>query len=750
MSRLLEAALFGLLIGIVGLLVSFAPSAYDLEEDVGLGLLFKLRGPRQPPADIVIVSIDREAAEHLKVSANPDRWPRSLHAQLISNLIRQGARVIVLDIYFIEPRSGTEDASLAEAIQQAGNVVLAEPLRAEQVRSLDSVGSTAGTLIVKKLRTIEPISEAAFATAPFVLPGMPVRVSQYWAFQTSAGDMPTFPIVAFQLSGSPVYGHFRDLMERVSTSQAGKLPRDAASALRARSAGRFIRDIRGIFEGDPTLAEKMMTELDRVSPSAYEADDYRLIKSLVQMYGGDNRRYLNFYGPPRTITTIPYDQALRLGQDSDGRKEISLKGKTVFVGYSEILLAQRQDSFHTVFSLPNGVFISGVEIAATAFANLLEDSAVKMLSSHSYVLLILAWGIVIGLICRTNGTVVAAVALLALSGFYLGAAEYQFKVYSVWYPIVVPLYLQAPLGFVGAVLVSYFETNRERQNIRSALGYYVPSDVVNELARNIVDIRRGGQTVYGACLFADAAGYTSLSETMRPRELSDLMHKYFEITFEPIKQNGGLVVELKGDSIIALWKAQRPDSSLGKRACAAALDLAKAVGQFNQTLVSVKLPTRIAVHAGEIFLGNIGAGDHYEYGVTGDTVNTVSRLDGLNKYLMTKILVSREVAGSFDGFLTREAGNFLLKGKTQPVLVYELIERAEEATGKQSRACAVFSEALEAFRRRAWDDAQGKFRQCIDILGEDGLSCFYLNLCEEYEKHPPKEPWLGVIPIEEK
>lgn len=750
MLRLLEAAVFGLLIGIVGLLVSFFPAAHDLEEDIGLGLLFKLRGARTPPSDVVVISIDRESAERLNVSPNPDRWPRSLHADLVGNLVREGAKVIVLDIYFIEPRSAADDASLADAIHRARNVVLAEPLRAEEVRSPDVAGAALGHMIVKKLKTIEPISQAAFAAAPFVLPRIPVRVNQYWAFQTSAGDLPTFPIVAFQLYALPVYRQFRDLLEKVSPSHAEKLPKVAVAAFKARGAGKFIRDIREIFESDPTLAEKMMTELDRSKLAASDADEYRLLKSLVRMYGGENRRYLNYYGFPRTITTLPYDQALRLGQDTGSRKPMNLKGKVVFVGYSEILLAERQDSFHTVFSLPNGVFVSGVEIAATAFANLLEDTPVKTLGSHSYILIILAWGIIVGLVCRTNGTVVGAVALVVLSGVYLAAAEYQFKVNDLWNPIVVPLFLQTPLSFVGAVLVNYFETNKERQNIRSALGYYVPSEVVNQLARNIVDIRRGGQTVYGACLFADAAGYTNLSETMGPRELSDLMHKYFELTFEPIKQNGGLVVELKGDSILAIWKAQRPDSALGKQACAAALGLAKAVSEFNQALESVKLPTRIAVHAGEIFLGNIGAGDHYEYGVTGDTVNTVSRLDGLNKYLDTQILVSREVVGDLNEFLAREAGSFLLKGKTQAVVVYELLERMGEAKDQQIQACATFSEGLDAFRRRAWSDAQRNFRQCIDILGQDGLSCFYLKLCEEYQRHPPEGTWTGVIPIDEK
>ncbi len=749
MLRLLKAAVFGLLIAIAGLVVSFFPATHHFEEDFELGLLFKLRGVSKAPSDVVVISIDRDSSERLNLPQNPDRWPRSLHAELIDQLVREGAKVIVLDVYFIEPRSDGSDASLAAAINRARNVVLAEPLRVEEVPASDGIGSM-GHTIVKPLRTIQPISQAAFATAPFVLPRFPLRINQYWTFQSGAGDLPTFPVVTFQLYALPVYRDFVALLEKVSPQHARRLPWTVGTGLQARGVAKFMRDIREIFESDPTLSEKMIAQLERSNLAASHGEKYRLLKSLVRMYGGENRRYLNYYGPPRTLTTVPYNHALRPGGISGDKKPVELKGKAVFVGYSEILLAERQDSFHTVYSQANGVFISGVEIAATAFANLLEDSPVKTISSYSYIFIILVWGMVIGTICRATGTIPAAVAVVILSLLYLAAAEYQFKAEATWYPIVIPLLVQTPLGIVGSMLLNYFETNKERQNIRNALGYYVPNDVVNQMARNIVDIRRGGQTVYGACLFADAAGYTNLSEKMGPRELSDLMHEYFETTFEPIKQHGGLVVELKGDSILAIWQAQGPDVTLGKKACAAALGLAKAVVRFNQAFASVSLPTRIAVHAGEIYLGNMGAGDHYEYGVTGDTVNTVARLDGLNKYLGTQILVSQEVVHDLNDFMTRNAGSFLLRGKTQPVVVYELLDRAEDANENQKQACAIFSDALGAFRRRAWDDAEKKFHECIDILGADSLSLFYLKLCKEYRMHPPDGSWTGVIPIDEK
>ena len=167
--------------------------------------------------------------------------------------------------------------------------------------------------------------------------------------------------------------------------------------------------------------------------------------------------------------------------------------------------------------------------------------------------------------------------------------------------------------------------------------------------------------------------------------------------------------------------------------------LADAVRQFNQGAINAKLPTRIAVHAGEFFLGNIGAGDHYEYGVTGDTVNTVSRLDGLNKYLETKILVSREAVGESEGFLTREAGSFLLKGKAQPVVVYELLGRAAEADDQRKKACAIFSEALGAFKVHTWTERQWKLIK-VSVFSKKMASRASIKLCAEYWAHPPEEP----------
>src|SRR5688572_27078166 len=143
MSRIKKTILFGLLIAAIGVVASFLDLAHELEEDSGLGLLFRLRGAKPAPAEVVIISIDRESSDHLGVHENPDRWPRSLHARLIDKLAEEGAKVITFDVYFIDPGSTTDDNLLAEAVRKAGNVVLAEQLKAKDISASDDAGVSA-------------------------------------------------------------------------------------------------------------------------------------------------------------------------------------------------------------------------------------------------------------------------------------------------------------------------------------------------------------------------------------------------------------------------------------------------------------------------------------------------------------------------------------------------------------------------------------------------------------------------------
>lgn len=751
MSLISKAIILGLLIGIAGLMVGLIPFGLELEESFGLDLLFKLRGVRQPPSDVIIVSIDKTSSDNLNLSDDLRKWPRSLHARLIENLVKEGASVIAFDISFLEPSSSREDNVFADAIGKARNVVLCKCLKTEKVLLNIKGKSPSGNLsIVSLVPPIPPIAQSAFALAPFPLPKVPVKVSQYWTFKTVAGDTPTLPIVAFQIYTMQAYDNFIQLLEKVSPDRAQDLPRNKEEIISTRNIERVIRNIREIFDNDPMIAERMLEELQVFNTLSNDDKQHQMIKSLIKMYQSNNSQYLNFYGPPHTIHTVSYYQVLLSQESVTGNKQIDVKGKAVFIGHSPLSEQEQKERFYTVFSQPDGLDLSGVEIAATALANLVEDKPVLPLRSGMYIAIIFLWGIAIGILSRIFTTVIGPLSVIGLSILYLIAAEYQFKTAGNWYPVVLPLFFQMPLAVVAAVVWKYIDSIKERQNIKKAFKYYLPDDVVDQLAKNISSLKASNQLVYGICLSTDAEQYTSLSEKMSPEELGSFMNKYYETVFKPIMQHGGTVSDIKGDSILAVWVASHPEATLRYKACLAALDIESAIHQFKQDSDTFQLPTRIGLHSGHIMLGSVGAIDHYEYRPVGDIVNTATRMEGLNKYLGTRILVSSDVINQLGGLQTRELGKFLLVGKSKPLVVHELICRREESSEQQRNAIAIFAEALDAFRRQSWDEAFGKFNETIEKFGEDGPSHFYLKLCEQYKKNPPDELWDGVVRMDKK
>src|SRR5919106_5273123 len=249
LSRLLKAIPLGLLVGVVGLVLSFFQFSHELEEDTGLGLLFKLRGVRQAPRDAVVISIDRESSEHLNIPDNPDKWPRSLHARLLDTLSEEGAAVVTFDLHFLESRNVDDDALFADAIKKSRNVVLADALMAKEIPVVaHGVSYAAEHNVIKTVKPFTPFSQSAIATAPFVLPRIPFKVNQYWTFQAATGDAPTFPVVAFQLFTIKIYEDFIRLLKQLGPPEAAKLPADAETVLSSKAVSKIVRDIKDIFD----------------------------------------------------------------------------------------------------------------------------------------------------------------------------------------------------------------------------------------------------------------------------------------------------------------------------------------------------------------------------------------------------------------------------------------------------------------------------------------------------------------------
>jgi adenylate cyclase len=235
----------------------------------------------------------------------------------------------------------------------------------------------------------------------------------------------------------------------------------------------------------------------------------------------------------------------------------------------------------------------------------------------------------------------------------------------------------------------------------------------------------------GACVMTDAEFYTSVAETIDPVSAVDFINRYFALLFRPVFDHGGFVSDLKGDGMLALWTDGASALELRRRVCLACLQMAESGLQFSRTHGMRGYSTRVGACFGPLALATVGTAAHSEYRAVGDTVNTSSRLEQLNKDLGTRILVCANVAQGLDEFLFRDLGPFQLRGKLNRVHVYELVALAAAATDSQRRLCAEFGAALAAYQHSRLTEAEERLKALCARYPGDGPSRFYLMRCQQ-------------------
>jgi adenylate cyclase len=205
------------------------------------------------------------------------------------------------------------------------------------------------------------------------------------------------------------------------------------------------------------------------------------------------------------------------------------------------------------------------------------------------------------------------------------------------------------------------------------------------------------------------------------------MNAYYEVIFEPVRRHGGIVSDVVGDAMMAIWAARHDDLAIRTAACRAALEILDAVERRNASGDGPTLPTRIGLHCGEMAMAHVGARDHFEYRAVGDIVNTASRLEGLNKELGTSLLVSAETLRGVGAAVSRPLGAFVLEGKRASIEVHELLGWEVDAAARHAKLCDGFAEGLAAFRQRDLRKAQTSFENVLSQNPGDGPSAWYLD-----------------------
>ncbi len=733
----------GCLVGMLGLVVILTPLGLWLEQEVGLDILFHLRGPRPVPPCVVIVALNEESAESLGLSPNFLKWPRHYHARLTEILAQQRPSVIAFDILFGDPTVQTDDEGFANAVLNAGNVILYEQLKKETI----PLNLTGYMYIEKTVPPMEALANSAALLAPFLLPKIPSNVSQCWTFEPGTGRNPTLPAAALQIHALSVYREFVQLLEAASPVLAGTFPDNVDDMRREQKLGWLIAKFRNIFEEEPSLPDKMIAMQDSVLPGL-DPDKKSILESFIRLYSNPDNLFLNFYGPPGSIPTIPFHTIIQSDSSSPALSE--LKGKAVFVGVSEPTDAGQRDGFRTVFSKPDGTDLSGVEIAATAFANLCENRPIRQLPPAFQFMLIFLYGLILSACALLFPAYSSACIVGAWTVAYALAARHEFASNSFWIPLGIPLLLLSPAALAGCLIKNFYCVRKGREDIRKAFGFFLPAKVIDQIVSDMPKMKgiaHSRQIAFGTVLCSDGEQYARLAEMMKPEELNKLLNSYYESVFTAVKANNGTISDIIGDSMLAVWATAHPDQSQRREACRAAWAMKNAVRQFNEQNRPFTLSTRIGLHYGEVLLGTVGGSGHYEYRPVGDVVNTAARIENLNKRFQTRILVTGTVIDGLHDFLLRELGRFVLSGKVNPVTVYELVCPVEESNHAREDLCSIFAAGLREFEKQHWDRAIAFFQECLRVSGKDAAASFYLGQCGIYQENPPGELWDGLVYI---
>jgi adenylate cyclase len=742
MPRWVKGLILGLATGLIGAVLGLTPLGADFEKHVGLDWLFEVRGAIEPPPEVAVVAINERDIAGLGLPRLPRDWPRSIHAELIEKLVERGASVIVFDMDFQRPKVAEDDAGFARAVADSERVVLFERLNGKRQPVFDTQGQQTGTIWMEELVPPIPVlAEAAKALAPFPVPKVQVNVYQFWSFKSSAGYVATMPSAALQVYALPVQQRWMTVLEQAGAVGLEGLPRDVSAVGRAAGVNSLMLSLHDVFANDAALNDRVRMVLD--ADESLPAEDHRLITALAGLYSGGDNRYLNFYGPPGSIPNIPYNTVIK------GEPKTDFNGKVVFVGLSDLYDPGQPDRFYTVFTNDDGVDLSGVEIAATAFANMLTDRSLKPAGLLAMCIILLLSGLVLGTgIYLLQATIAVPLALL-VSGIYVAVVQYAFNAADLWLPLAIPMLVQLPIALFVGLLAQYLTEARSRRQLKSIFGQYVPPEIVDEMSRN----PDGNFSVEGesrelSVLFCDIRSFTTISESLAADELKQLLNQFFTPMTRIIFEQRGTIDKYVGDMIMAFWGAPVQDPGHRQHAVEAALAMLDQVVAMRPEFSERNWPEvniGIGINTGMMNVGDMGSEYRRAYTVIGDAVNLGSRLESLTKYYGVRLIVSEATAAGLEGMVLRCLDRVKVKGKHEAVTIYEPVGLSASISSELNKEVVESNIAMNYYFSGDLEKAQSAFRVLQDAVPERKLFGLYLERIGALQSQGVGPGWDGVF-----
>ncbi len=677
--------------------------------------LFEWRGPLDvSDSPIVLVAISQKADEEI-----PEKypWPTSVHAKLVENLNKAGAKVIAYDVVFDNPdiHDVKNDTLFAEAIKKHGNVLLAGELQRDVSELSDQISPMFPT--------------------PVLTTNNPNRVSLVSVYPDLDGAVRSYRF-GLQHQGLNYYRMGLDVVRK--------------------------------------YADIPYEEIDPIERSN---DDYFSLGPFDILKYRANSFFINYYGPEGTFPEVSFEEViddssyttvfeseLEFGVNSFSDPDIghlameTFKDKIVVVGATMSLL---KDFYPTPFANQGNNDRPGYQIHANAIQTILDGNYIERFRGWYTLLVMFFFCLVITCINRFIDASWGIAVSLVLGGGYFWITYWAFVNHNVLMIITGPL-LAVVLTQVGMVSYEYYIEQKEKRRIKGMFASYVSPELVNQMVESGEEPQLGGEETYMTAFFSDIVSFSTFSEQLEAKELVKLINEYLNAMTNILNERGGTLDKYIGDAIVSFFGSPVYMEDHAYQACISSQLMHRELSVLREKWekdgwpdIVVNMQHRIGMNTGVMVTGNMGSTRRFNYTMMGDNVNLAARCEsGAKQYgVFTMVTEStKDEAEEFgDECVFRLLDNIVVKGRTKPVKVYEIISLREDVTQEMLDCIGLYEEGMELYFDQAWDKAIQKFKESKGLERyEKNPSGIFIERCKMMKADPPESDWNGVFIMKSK
>jgi len=693
---------------------------YDLRLDQAL--------PEHPEGrpDVSIVDIDERSLN----AEGQWPWPRSRIADLIDRLVEYGVIVVAFDVVFAEPEENIARHALRVVTPVLGEAAIpvAELLEsvADQVdgdlRFAGSIAAAveAGTEVVLGYTLSHDDSATGTLGPPLEIDGATPELTLF-DMRGYTGNLPLLQ----EAAGQAGYFVATPDTDGVNRRYPLILRRDGAiyPSLALAAANRFL------FVEEVSLHTAPIGGIETIESVALDG--------LPIPTNGSGFVLIPYRGPSRTYDYVSATDVLAGTADP-----ASLEGRIVLIGATAAgLLDVRSTPVESVFP--------GVEIHASVIGGIIDQHFPHRptWAEGADFLLTLAIGAVLSLMLPF-----LSVIYLVLIGTLASAAIIWLNVW-LWIERAFDTSLVGPIYTIIAIagfnlIYGFFTESRQRQQLKSMFGQYVPPQLVDRMSENPEGISDTGERREMTVLFCDIRSFTTISEQLEANELADMLNRFFTPMTEIIFNHDGTIDKYVGDMIMAFWNAPLDDPDHARNAIETGLEMVAKVEAMKPEMLALGFPeinVGVGLNTGSMNVGNMGSQFRRAYTVLGDSVNLGSRLEGLTKQYGVRLIVGETTYAGQDDFVFRQLDRVTVKGKKEPTRIYQPVCLRSAASPQLLADIEAYDVARAHYLAQRWDEAERTFQALHEADGSVFVYPLYLERVSHMRESPPGDDWDGVF-----